>query len=62
MDTDNLDLAHISANRRHRQDAGSCNACSGQKFYQVVTEITLRTLTFRLCDECRKELKRKLRN
>ncbi len=62
MDTDNLDAASISANRRHRQDAGSCNACNGDRYYQVVTEVTLRTLTFRLCDECRKALKRKLRD
>jgi hypothetical protein len=45
------------------KEAGSCNACS---FYHtdnhVVYEINLKTLTFRLCVSCAKELIEKLKD
>jgi hypothetical protein len=58
MDIENA----IGVSRRHKDDAGSCNACNQSERYLVVTEVRLTTLTFRLCDPCRKSLKRKLRD
>lgn len=46
-----------------RLSAGSCNACTNGQYLtdksgeDVVTEVMLRGLTFRLCNSCKKNLK-----
>lgn len=45
----------ISSETVRRDDDGGCNACSGGS-YETVTLVTLRSIGFRLCDECRKTL------
>jgi len=50
------------------RNAGSCNACSGErvkKAYdndEVITEVHVRGLSFRLCDYHKKEMIKKLKN
>jgi len=45
----------ISSQTVRRDDEGGCNACSGGS-YETVTLVELRSIGFRLCDECRKTL------
>jgi len=45
----------ISSQTVRRDDEGGCNACTGGS-YETVTLVELRSIGFRLCDECRKTL------
>lgn len=55
----------IEVLKKSSRDAGSCNACSrystpnGVALHPVL-EVNLRTLSFRLCEDCRKELLNRL--
>lgn len=51
----------VSVKRASRIDIGSCNACN-DKDYVLVFEVSLSTLSFRLCRKCRLELMEKLDN
>ena len=39
---------------------GGCNLCTYSEKYRVVNVIQLRNLEFRLCDKCKKKLKKLL--
>ena len=49
----------ITAEIRSRQQAGSCNSCQ-RRDQEIVIEIALNTTTFRVCDECARELSKRL--
>lgn len=46
--------------RGTRMMLGSCNNCSSTSKHRVVTEINLKGLVFRLCDNCKGKLKKLL--
>ena len=39
---------------------GGCNMCVDRDSYEVVNVVEMRSLSFRLCDKCRKNLKEML--
>ena len=48
-------FSSISSQTVRRDDEGGCNACTGGS-YETVTLVELRSIAFRLCNECRKTL------
>lgn len=51
----------VSSQTVRRDEDGGCNACTGGS-YETVTLVVLRSIEFRLCDECRESLSRMLAN
>jgi len=49
------DMPHVLKHLA-RYEVGSCNACT-EPTHKTVTEIRLRNMSVRLCDECLKVLK-----
>lgn len=59
-------MREITVIERSSVQAGSCNACTNHNTKTGVSphtiwEVTLRSIGFRLCAECKKELLRKLK-
>lgn len=54
-------MTEISTSKNNSQRVGSCNGCNDYHTpngvdNHAVTEVTLRGMSFRLCDKCRKLL------
>jgi hypothetical protein len=51
------DGTEITVARRPRMEVGSCNACTSRRDEDMVTQVTLRGMSFRLCSVCGPKLK-----
>ncbi len=50
----------LSIRRGKKLMEGGCNVCTDRDRYKIVNVIEMRSLSFRLCDKCKKELKKLL--
>lgn len=53
-------ISFINLRSATREEVGGCNGCTAKT--ETVTLVVLRSIEFRLCDECRESLSRMLAN